>query len=303
MKTEKLLFIVLSFMAIAACSKWTETEALEASFRRPAEQDPALWARYTASLRDYKARSHYLFYARFDNAAEKPASEGAFLRSLPDSLDFVSLTHADHLSDFDREDLTWLESLGTRVLYRIDLTEKAFLDVSDLNAYLDEVITRVSENKLAGYAFTGRWQLGSAQNDALASALVARLSAARTAGQVLVFEGNPLFVPEADRAAVDYYVLDSEATEYAQDLRFQVLNALDYAGIPREKLLLGADMDGTIRNEAREKCGDLEELTRRVVSLGPLAGLGISHISSDYYSYDGNYVRTRAAIQLLNPSK
>ena len=101
---------------------------------------------------------------------------------------------------------------------------------------------------------------------------------------------------------MDYYVLDSEDTAYAQDLRFQVLTATDYAGIPASKLLLGSDMDGTIQNEEREKCHDVEELAKRVVSFGPLAGLGITNIASDYYSYSGNYVITRAAIQLLNPS-
>lgn len=287
---------------LASCSKWTETESIEINYMRPWDRNPELWDKYTSALRDYKSRSHFLFYARFDNGAEKAATEASFMRSLPDSLDFVSLTNADNFTVFDREDMTWMESLGTKVLYQVDLDKKAFTETSSLETYLDKVIASVKENGLNGYSFTATWKLGNAQNDALATALVTKLDAAKEAGQHLVFEGNPQFVPADYRDKVDYYVLDSEDTAYAQDLRFQILTATDYAGIPASKLLLGSDMDGTIQNEEREKCHDVEELAKRVVSFGPLAGLGITNIASDYYSYSGNYVITRAAIQLLNPS-
>lgn len=298
---KKCIYIIV-LVLLASCSKWTETEPAGITYLRPWDQNPELWAKYKASLQEYKASSHFLFYARFDNAPEKAASERDFMRCLPDSLDFVSLTNADNFSDYDKEDMAWMESIGTKVLYQVDLTKKSFTTTGELENYLDIVIASVKENGMNGYSFTGQYILGNALNESLASAAVAKLSATKTDGQVLVFEGNPLFIPEADRSKVDFFVLDSENTEYAQDLRFQILTALDYAKIPAAKLLLGADMDGTIQNEEREKCAAVPELTRRVVSFGPLAGLGISNISSDYYSYDGNYVVTRAAIQLLNPS-
>ena len=287
---------------LASCTKWTETQPAGITYLRPWDQNPELWEQYKASLLNYKQSDHFLFYARFENAPEKAASEKDFLRCLPDSLDFVSLTNAEHFSEFDKEDMAWMKSIGTKVLYHVDLDKKGFSDVAALNTYLDQVVGSVKENGLDGYAFTGSYRLGDALNESLSSALVAKLSAAKTEGQVLVFEGNPLFVPEESRSEVDYFVLDSETTAFAQDLHFQILSALDYAKVPASKLLLGADMDGTIQNEEREKCSAVEELTRRVVSFGPLAGLGIRNIKSDYYSYDGNYVTTRAAIQLLNPS-
>lgn len=298
---KRLVYIIL-LLLISACSKWTETESIQLNYLRPWDQNPELWNKYKASLVDYKASDHFLIYARFDNAPEKAASERNFMRCLPDSLDFVSLTHADNFSAYDKEDMAWMESIGTKVLYQVDLTKKGFTTTGELENYLDKVIASVKENGMNGYSFTGQYVLGNALNESLASVAVAKLSAAKTDGQVLVFEGNPCFIPEADRSKVDFFVLDSENTEYAQDLRFQILTALDYAKVPAAKLLLGADMDGTIRNEEREKCASVPELARRVVSFGPLAGLGITNISSDYYSYDGNYVVTRAAIQLLNPS-
>lgn len=298
----KRLVYIISLILLSACSKWTETESIQLNYLRPWDQNPELWAKYKASLVDYKASKHFLFYARFDNAPEKATSEKDFMRCLPDSLDFVSLTNADNFSGYDKEDMEWMSGIGTKVLYQVDLSKKGFANTSELESYLDKVIASVNENGMNGYSFTGVYRLGNTQNDALASATVKKLAAAKTDGQVLVFEGNPLFIPEAERAKVDLFVLDSESTEYAQDLRFQVLTAIDYAGVPASKLLLGADMDGTIQNEERVKCHDVEELARRVLSLGPLAGLGITNISSDYYSYEGNYVISRSAIQLLNPS-
>lgn len=298
----KRLVYIISLILLSACSKWTETESIQLNYLRPWDQNPELWAKYKASLVDYKEGKHFLFYARFDNAPEKATSEKDFMRCLPDSLDFVSLTNADNFSDYDKEDMEWMAGIGTKVLYQVDLTKKGFANTSELESYLDKVIATVKKNGMNGYSFTGVYRLGNTQNDALASATVKKLAAAKIDGQVLVFEGNPLFIPEAERTKVDLFVLDSESTEYAQDLRFQVLTAIDYAGVPASKLLLGADMDGTIQNEERVKCHDVEELARRVLSLGPLAGLGITNISSDYYSYEGNYVISRSAIQLLNPS-
>lgn len=298
---KRLVYIIL-LLLFSACSKWTETESIQLNYLRPWDQNPALWEAYRSSLCAYKESDHYLFYARFENALEKATSEKDFIRCLPDSLDFVSLTNADNLSAYDKEDMAWMESIGTKVLYQVDLTKKGFASTSELEAYLDKVIACVKENGLSGYSFTGQYVLGNALNESLASAAVTKLSAAKTEGQALVFEGNPLFIPEADRSKVDLFVLDSEKTENTQDLRFQILTALDYAKVPASKLLLGADMDGIIQDENREKCASVPELARRVVSFGPLAGLGITNISSDYYSYDGNYVVTRAAIQLLNPS-
>ncbi len=306
MNTHKVILIIAVIAGLSgslvSCSKWTETENAGIMRLHPWEQNPALWETYTASLRSYKQSDHYLFYARFDNATGKPASEADFLRCLPDSLDYVSLTNAANFSDYDREDMEWMHSIGTKVLYGIDLDKEAFTDVSALNSYLDKVVASVKENGLDGWAFTATYRLGNTLNESLASTLVTKLSAAKTTGQALVFEGNPMFVPEAERGKVDLYVLDTESTAYTQELMFQVRTATDYAGVSADKLLLAAGMDATIQNEDREDCAAVGELAKRVVSLGPLAGLGIYGIASDYYSYAGTYVVSRAAIQLLNPS-
>lgn len=111
--------LVLAFGA-AACSDWTETEAVEQQVQRPGDQDPAFWAEYTAALRDYKQSEHFLTYARLYNSPTSSASEKDYMRCLPDSLDIVSLTNADNFSKFDAEDLSVMHEKGTRVLYQVD---------------------------------------------------------------------------------------------------------------------------------------------------------------------------------------
>ena len=103
----------------AACSDWTETEAVEQQVRRPSDQDPAFWAEYTAALREYKQSEHFLTYARLYNSPTPSASEKDYMRCLPDSLDIVSLTNADNFSRFDAEDMVTMHEKGTRVLYQL----------------------------------------------------------------------------------------------------------------------------------------------------------------------------------------
>ena len=123
----------------AACNDWTEMETVDSKVEKPWEQDPALWAEYTAALRAYKQSEHFIVYARLHNSPEKASSEQDFMRCLPDSLDIVTLTNADNFSKFDAEDMDVMREKGTKVLYQVDYAARAeeFADMQALDAYLD----------------------------------------------------------------------------------------------------------------------------------------------------------------------
>ena len=264
------------------------------------EQDPALWADYTAALRAYKASAHYLSYARLHNSPSPASSEQDFMRCLPDSLDIVTLTNADNFSAYDAEDMATMREKGTKVLYQVDYAARKadFADAAALKTYLDGVIAAVAANGLDGYSFT------TDPLDAAATAtIVATLSAARSDGQLLVFEGNPLSVAEADRAKLDFVVLDTEKAENTTEVQLQVLNATGYAGIAPEKLLLAAEIDAPLQDEDRTEYAAVEAMARCVVEYGPLAGFAAYNIAGDYYHAEMNYQTIRTAIQTLNPSK
>ena len=189
---------------------------------------------------------------------------------------------------------------GTRVLYQVDYAARKaeFSGETALKTYLDGVIAAVAVNGLDGYSFTAD------PLDAVATAtIVATLSAAKTDGQLLVYEGNPLFVAEADRAKLDYVVLDTEATTDITTLKLQVVNATGYAGIAPERLLLAAAAGAPLYDEDVVEHAAITEMAERVVSLGPLAGLAAYDIDNDYYDVERNYPLLSDAIQLLNPSK
>lgn len=284
----------------ASCSDWTETEAIENTVYKPWEQDPALWADYTAALRAYKQSEHYLSYARLHNSPSPAASEQDFMRCLPDSLDIVTLTNADNFSAYDAEDMAAMHEKGTKVLYQVDYAARKaeFSGEAALKTYLDGVIAAVAANGLDGYSFT------TDPLDAAATAtIVATLSAARSDGQLLVFEGNPLSVAEADRAKLNFVVLDTEKAENTTEVQLQVLNATGYAGIAPEKLLLAAEIDAPLQDADRTEYAAVELMARCVVEYGPLAGFAAYNIAGDYYHAEMNYQTIRTAIQTLNPSK
>lgn len=296
----RLILPVVVLLLGASCSDWTETENIDNTVLKPWEQDPALWADYTAALRAYKASAHYLSYARLHNSPSPAASEQDFMRCLPDSLDIVTLTNADNFSAYDAEDLAAMHEKGTKVLYQVDYAARKaeFSGEATLKTYLDGVIAAVAANGLDGYSFTAD------PLDAAATAtIVATLSAARSDGQLLVFEGNPLSVAEADRAKLDFVVLDTEKAENTTEVQLLVLNATGYAGIAPEKLLLAAEIDAPLQDEDRTEYAAVELMARCVVEYGPLAGFAAYNIAGDYYHAEMNYQTIRTAIQTLNPSK
>lgn len=296
----RLILPVVVLLLGASCSDWTETENIDNTVLKPWEQDPALWADYTAALRSYKASEHYLSYARLHNSPSPAASEQDFMRCLPDSLDIVTLTNADYFSAYDAEDMAAMHEKGTKVLYQVDYAARKaeFSGEAALKTYLDGVIAAVAANGLDGYSFT------TDPLDAAATAtIVATLSAARSDGQLLVFEGNPLSVAEADRAKLDFVVLDTEKAENTTEVQLLVLNATGYAGIAPEKLLLAAEIDAPLQDEDRTEYAAVELMARCVVEYGPLAGFAAYNIAGDYYHAEMNYQTIRTAIQTLNPSK
>ncbi len=287
-------------LAAVSCSDWTEMETVDNTVSKPWEQDPALWSDYTAALRAYKQSEHYLSYARLYNSPAQATSEQDFMRCLPDSLDIVTLTNADNFSAYDAEDMAVMREKGTRVLYQVDYAGRKaeFADAAALASYLDGVIASVAAHGLDGYSFTA-----DPLDAAATASIVATLSAAKTDGQLLVFEGNPLSVAAADRDKLDYVVLDTEKAENTTDVRLQVLNATGYAGIPANRLLLAAEIDAPLQDADRTEYAAVALMARCVVEYGPLAGFAAYNIAGDYYHADRNYSTIREAIQTLNPSK
>lgn len=301
MMNHKLLFLFRTMLSsvfllacLAACDDWTEMEVHDFEVNGAAQQNPEQYAAYTQSLRAYKATKHAVVYARFDNAPEVSTSDKDFLRALPDSIDIVTMRNADRLTDYDREDMKLVRTdYGTKVLYYVDATT---LTADGLNAAISAAAVAVKEGTFDGITLAASTAVDAATVKALMDAI----------GQtscLLVFEGNPSLVSEAQRSVFNYFVLDvSEATD-EYDIDAIVLHAIDFGKISAEHILLAVTPEGSIT--------DYDGVTRTAISgaahsalsmEAPLGGIAIYDVSTDYYDADIIYKRTRGGIQLLNPA-
>ena len=275
--------------ATTSCDDWTEMEIHETDVNGAKEQNPEQYAVYTQNLRAYKATKHAVVYARLDNA---PTSEKFFLRSLPDSIDIVSMRNADRLTDFDREDMAMVRAdYGTRVLYYVDCTPG-----DKLNAAIASAAEAVRAGTFDGVTLASSAAVDAATLKSLTDAL----------GQtpcLLVFEGTPSLLPEAQRSLFSYFVLDISAAVDEYDIETEVRLATGYGNTAAGHLLLAVTPEGTLT--------DYNGVTRSAIAGAAhsalhmetlLGGIAIYNISDDYYDADIIYKQTRGGIQFLNPA-
>lgn len=272
-------------VSLSACSHWNEPEAREPEVIAPSAQDPAAYAAYTAAIRAWKATPHQIAGAIFDNAPDKSTSERDFLRSLPDSLDFVVMRNAATLSAYDAEDIAAVRrDFSTRILYHIDAA----------NATPDH--WQAASSAIASGQFDG------ALVAAGASAPDAAMLDLLPADCMLVFAGSPALLPEAGRARFQYFIVDIAQAKDAYDVEMAI--RLAALSAQRSQLLLGTtpgsqltDMAGVSRNSIAGAAVAARDAAPQ------LGGIAIGNVSADYYDPDIIYRRTRGAIQILNPAK
>jgi len=304
------LFLLLALLATASCSDWTDQKTVDIDPQHAKEQNPELWARYMEALRTYRQSKHFVTYGSFDNGAEKPKNEGAYLRSLPDSLDIVTPSYPESLTSYDCEDILLLQEKSIKVLYLVDYTAQmsTLTDAAKLGAWLDKSIATASQLGMDGFAIKGTPLYGGTEAEQAArreaaKLIVSKLSAAVGDSKLLVFEGDPAFINTADLNKLDYVVLNTATIVSAVDLKLYVAGVIENFPSLKEKLLLSAKINEKLTNEEGEKLDAVTEMTNRVVSLGPLAGLAIYALGDDYYHTKMNYETSRKAIQIMNPSK
>lgn len=117
---------------------------------------------------------------------------------------------------------------------------------------------------------------------------------------MLVFEGNPELLSKEDIDKIDLFVLSTETIETDFDLRNFFSDVLE-TGVPRDKMLLSVSKEGTFRNPENVELPVLDAMADNVINYGPIAGLAVYDIESDYYHYDMNWSALRSIIHRLNP--
>lgn len=124
MKLSKIFYAGVAALALFSCSQWTETEReilpnQEGLVRRipfldaknEADLPPSLRKHYGA-IREYRKTDHVLGFGWFGNWTAKGADQNAYLKGLPDSVDFVSLWGTrGALTQEQKEDLEYFQKI------------------------------------------------------------------------------------------------------------------------------------------------------------------------------------------------
>lgn len=111
--------VALFAVSLSACSDWTDTESLEIHYPSIEEQNPALYAKYLETLRNYKARSHKVVFVTMENHAEAPRQQNHHLTNMPDSVDFICVTRPADMHPMLVSEIGKVHEKGTRVVYGI----------------------------------------------------------------------------------------------------------------------------------------------------------------------------------------
>ena len=275
-QTIKYLILALLIPAaycFTACD--TDIEPIDQQIIKPDQQDPAQYAAYLAALKAYKASEHYIVYA-------------------------MALENAGNLTEYDIEDIPQAQAKGTKILYTVDYNTLAeSTDAVALGTYLDKVIEDVNRYKFDGVTVRYGGAMDAAATQAAAT-IVSKLSS--LTGKILMAEGNPLFIAKESHDAITYFVLTTTDAVNTFNIRSQLAYATDYAGIALEKIIITAEPGGKLTDENLVQQPAIAEAAKSVITMGPLAGLGIYNIGDDYYDAYINYKQTKHAIGLLNPA-
>ncbi len=283
----------------------------------PDGQNPELYARYTQAVRNYKSRKHYAVCVRFDNG-HSGDGEKDFLRSMPDSIDAVILENAVTLNSADLKDIPALQTnFATKILFSFNLTsikenaESSGQEIKTLLApALEQMVSAITDNGLDGasISYTGDIGLG---NNAAVNASIAEMR------QLLLDKITPLakkwknlffwkvihfFIPEANRDIFTRYVLNTTSSKNASQLRLLINEAIYYAGIPSDKLLITGDPELMTTDNNDGLVSQVPFFAIQVIDCGPIGGLMIQNVAADYSHANITYKETRDAIQTLNPS-
>lgn len=132
---KRTVSVVAAVALLASCSDWTETESLKIKYPDLKTDNPALYERYTQSLRDYRESDHKVVIGKFDNKPTAPAGQAEHLNALPDSIDYVILMNPADLSEAIQSEMTEVRSeKGMKVLYEISYSDI----ISDYKAYVEQ---------------------------------------------------------------------------------------------------------------------------------------------------------------------
>ena len=176
------------------------------------------------------------------------------------------------------------------------------------NTYVASVLA-ITDNGLDGASISYTGDIGLGNNAAVNASitemrqlLLDKITPLAKNGKIFFLESNPLFIPEANRDVFTRYVLNTTSSKNASQLRLLINEAIYYAGIPSDKLLITGDPELMTTDNNDGPVSQVPFFAIQVIDCGPIGGLMIQNVAADYSHANITYKETRGAIQTLNPS-
>lgn len=268
-KQSILPLAVVAALCFSACSDAVEPESLDVKYPSFQEKDPELYAQYMQSLRDYKAAPHKVVFLTLENPADGalPTRRNEHLTSMPDSVDFISLTNPAVLHPMTVEEIGEVHEKGTRTIYNIDfatfesdwtqlLKADPTLTEEDALAYIagrcEEMLGYCDRWGFDGVTFSYAGRTLESMQEAELAVYTARQNAfldpIRTwrqshASHLFAFRGNAAYLVEENRTILDdcdYLIVPTNQVKTYDDLSYTVLSAISAAGVPNDRIVVTA---------------------------------------------------------------
>ena len=171
------------------------------------------------------------------------------------------------------------------------------------------MVSAINDNGLDGASISYTGDIGLGNNAAVNASiaemrqlLLDKITPLAKNGKIFFLESNPLFIPEANRDVFTRYVLNTTSSKNASQLRLLINEAIYYAGIPSDKLLITGDPELMTTDNNDGLVSQVPFFAIQVIDCGPIGGLMIQNVAADYSHANITYKETRGAIQTLNPS-
>ena len=340
MKNKSKIVAALLFaanLAFISCDDWTDVESIDIKQPNIEEQNPELYTKYLENLHQYKESNHKQIYAWFNNSEKSPFSLAHHLKSLPDSIDAVSLNYPDNLSDWEIKEISDIQAKkGIKVIYDIDFdsikiaynrqqkvavleTEPVAKEFEDF--LMDSLQTALKLSQKYKYdgvciGYTGKESTHMTetekneyiQNEILFMGIINDWQS-RNSDKIMSFKGKTqnLYEKKFLKEYDIIFALGTEATN--KDMLTYEYSLATGEGVPENCVGIivstpSLDSSDKITGYLGSDLAIDKVAEWAAVPQGgqQVAGVGIYNVSNDYFYTDNDYKYTRKVIFTLNPS-
>lgn len=309
-----LLCLIVCFMA---CD--TDPEALQ--IQKPFEGNE----QYYANLKAYKTSKHQLAFGWFGGWTAMGSSPSKYLRSVPDSVDIISIWGAwPNLSKAKKMDMKYVQEMkGTKVIFTVfahEVPEAFGRDKEGIEAYADALCDSVYKYNYDGIdldyepGYGGSGTLVSVPGhmdnmEIFVRKLSTRVGPASGTDKIFAIDGVPYHLNEGLAELFDYGIVQAYYCTSYSNLQSRFNSA--YAnGWKPEQYIFTEDFERGWRTGGENytdaegnKMPSLIGMARFNPEQGKKAGCGSYHMEYEYNHPDAEYKYLRQAIQIMSPSK